>query len=441
MIETSGIAIVTYLIADYFNRRLHWLHRLLLPSSLLAGFLLLMIGPQIIGKTGITLLPVSFYENTASWPGILISFLFSAMILEPGQPSSKTGLSVVSQGLYVWLIAFLQLTLGYTVVSIFAKDHSELLFAHSIELSFLGGHGASSAFTAVSERLGSRSAADLSLVAATVGILFGLFAGLAIIQFHRRFPLYGLSASLKPANSAIKSDEDQTQENNTSIHQNSTNDKNESEHRVFLSYLIPFVPVFAAFVFVKLSASFFKPIADLPLFFFVIIIAHLCRRPFRRILDRTSVRNFHRLSLEGLILAAVATVSIQVVHDHALILSVLCGGAMLLTVALHFFVAPRLLPYYPDLALVNFGMSTGTTAVGLTLLQAYRGSLPTQPVSVYGLAAPLSAPFIGGGILSLILFPELTIRFSPLLLAGCMLLAACFIAAILIVIRQRQQVD
>jgi hypothetical protein len=34
-------------------------------------------------------------------------------------------------------------------------------------------------------------------------------------------------------------------------------------------------------------------------------------------------------------------------------------------------------------------------------------------VQIYGLAAPFSGPFIGGGILSLLVFPELTMQLSP----------------------------
>ena len=48
-------------------------------------------------------------------------------------------------------------------------------------------------------------------------------------------------------------------------------------------------------------------------------------------------------------------------------------------------------------------MSTGTTANGLALLRIVDKDLESGAAEEYALAAPLSAPFVGGGILTLIL--------------------------------------
>ena len=54
-------------------------------------------------------------------------------------------------------------------------------------------------------------------------------------------------------------------------------------------------------------------------------------------------------------------------------------------------------------------MSTGTTATGFVLARIVDKNLDSGAAEDYALAAPLSAPFIGGGILTLLL-PTLITR-------------------------------
>ncbi len=51
--------------------------------------------------------------------------------------------------------------------------------------------------------------------------------------------------------------------------------------------------------------------------------------------------------------------------------------------------------------LINYGMSTGTTATGFVLLRVIDKDLASGAAEDYALAAPLSAPFVGGGMLTL----------------------------------------
>jgi ESS family glutamate:Na+ symporter len=56
-----------------------------------------------------------------------------------------------------------------------------------------------------------------------------------------------------------------------------------------------------------------------------------------------------------------------------------------------------------ELGLINYGMSTGTTATGLLLLRMVDTDLESGAAQDYALAAPLSAPLIGGGLLTLMM--------------------------------------
>jgi glutamate:Na+ symporter, ESS family len=164
---------------------------------------------------------------------------------------------------------------------------------------------------------------------------------------------------------------------------------------------------------------------ELPVFFLALTISALVRRPLRgaRILDDFVAREIRRLSgifLEVLIIAALASLSLRAVFRYPGPFLLLMVVAAIWCVIVLFYFTPRMLPraLWRDLGLLNYGMSTGTTALGLLLLRSYRGHISPDAARVYGLAAPFSAPFVGGGVLSLLL-PQFTARGgAPFILVG-----------------------
>jgi ESS family glutamate:Na+ symporter len=75
-----------------------------------------------------------------------------------------------------------------------------------------------------------------------------------------------------------------------------------------------------------------------------------------------------------------------------------------------------------QLGLINYGMSTGTTATGFVLLRMIDPELDSGAAEDYALAAPLSAPFIGGGMITialpLLVLERINIAIPALVIAG-----------------------
>ena len=95
----------------------------------------------------------------------------------------------------------------------------------------------------------------------------------------------------------------------------------------------------------------------------------------------------------------------------------------------------RILPHehWFELGLINYGMSTGTTATGFVLLRLVDPELESGAAEDYALAAPLSSPFLGGGMITIAL-PLLVLERVPLFATA---LLTCFVVGILIMIGQR----
>ena len=107
--------------------------------------------------------------------------------------------------------------------------------------------------------------------------------------------------------------------------------------------------------------------------------------------------------MEFLIVAAITSLKLSALVTYGWPVALLLLLGFIWTGFCLLFVARRMLPrdYWFELGILNYGMSTGTTAQGLMLLRIIDKDLESGAAEDYALAAPLSAPFIGGGILTI----------------------------------------
>ena len=59
----------------FLRKKVKLLQDLYLPAALVAGFLGLLLGPQVLGKISPIYLPIS--STIGSWPGVLTAVVFS----------------------------------------------------------------------------------------------------------------------------------------------------------------------------------------------------------------------------------------------------------------------------------------------------------------------------------------------------------------------------
>ena len=119
--------------------------------------------------------------------------------------------------------------------------------------------------------------------------------------------------------------------------------------------------------------------------------------------------------MDFLVVSAMTSLSIVAISGVILPLMILLVVAFVWTGFCLIHVARKLLPpsYWFELGIINYGMSTGTTATGFVLLKIVDKHLDSRAAEDYALAAPLSAPFIGGGMLTIAL-PLLVLERVPI---------------------------
>jgi ESS family glutamate:Na+ symporter len=172
-----------------------------------------------------------------------------------------------------------------------------------------------------------------------------------------------------------------------------------------------------------------------PLFIYTLLGGWLVRRALMwvgvdHLIDTDLLKHLGAVAMDVLVVAAMASLNLNAVVSQLVPLSILLLGGCIWTGVCLMVLARRILPasHWFQLGLINYGMSTGTTATGFVLLRVVDPQLDTDAAEDYALAAPFSAPFIGGGLLTVGL-PLLVLENVSLAVSASVL---CGLVAILI---------
>lgn len=173
-------------VAKLLREKIKLLQSLFIPVSLLAGFIGLAMGQNGFGV-------ISYSSGFGSYSGLLIIAVFVSIGLR-GFNFSKGGWKTNFDRIGSY---YCQRNIGwafqYAVPIIFSmlvlkKLFPELnpAFGMLIPAGFQGGHGTAAALGQTLGSLGWVDATDLGMTSATVGILTGIFGGIALIKIGTR---------------------------------------------------------------------------------------------------------------------------------------------------------------------------------------------------------------------------------------------------------------
>ena len=414
----------------------------------------------------------------SGWPGVLISVVFAGLLLEKPADSAGGRFGAAAgraarQGLVVWIIVFGQIVVGLAATWAFIlPSHPEIpaSFGQLIESGFAGGHGTAGAMGAIyADNLGFRPGRDLAFLFATVGLIWGVVSGIGFVNLGVR---RGWTATRIPAGvTAGSSDADarpgaatprgpagQNEYAAPSTPRRVVTPTPMAFARVPGEVIDPFVfqslivaGAFAAgllmqWAFITLATVVLGPdnpavarepiefIGNVPLFLFTLIGGWLVREAMwaagiGQLIDPPSVKRIVAAAMEFLIVAAIATLKVSALATYLGPVLILLGvGAAWCALCL-LVVSRRLLPgrHWFELGLINYGMSTATTAQGMMLLRIVDRDLQTGAAEDYAAAAPLSAPFVGGGLVTFLLPAFLTRgNVGWVALAGAVLLVGLY---------------
>ena len=467
------------------RRRYLILKRLHLPGSILAGvvgwFLLNRMShfDFLQGSQGFSVERLA--SLLRSWPGWLIALVFAGMLLprHVGRATEGRVSRVGREGLMVWVIVLGQSLVGLTVTWLIIQPLYGVpdSFGMLIETGFAGGHGTAAAMgqVLIHPAINLKGATDLGVLVATVGLLYGLVSGVFWVNLGVRKGWLSTKAAATQSSLArdvaSEADESDAARGNLLfaglllliastigwlLHDGAIQVGAWSDS-LFQSADVESGDV-SGLVGSNLSLSpadsreggarrvmedagqaelderlgWSAVIGSFPLFIFTLFGGLLLRQLLIWLgcdarIEREPIQRITRWAMDLLVFAAIATLNLKVVETFLGPLLILLVAGFLWTGFCLLFLSSRLLPrdHWFELGLINYGMSTGTTATGFVLLRLVDPKLQSGAAEDYALAAPLSSPFIGGGMLTIGL-PLLILERVPIASVCVVLFAVVF---------------
>ena len=183
--------------------------------------------------------------------------------------------------------------------------------------------------------------------------------------------------------------------------------------------------------------TFKSVVESFPLFIYTLFGGLILRWLLRMVrheqaVDRETINRLTAAAMDLLVVSAITTLNISAVATLIVPFALLLLGGAIWSGLCLLLISRWLLPHqhWFQLGLINYGMSTGTTATGFVLLRLVDPELESGAAEDYALAAPLSSPFIGGGMITVGL-PLLVLERVPIGLSTIVMLALVFILVLI----------
>ena len=377
------------------------LQTLFLPSSIIAGFLALSMGPY-----GFDLFPEWMVSHWSEIPGVLINIVFASLFLGVALPRPKQ----------IWTIGGPQLCFGMvmgvgqyftallvTLIVLIPMFDVSPLFATIVEIGFSGGHGTAAGMKQVFEGLGFEAGSALAQMSATVGIISAVVVGVVLINFGIR---KGYCANLNQQKGipAYKRIGLIPEPNRYSIATATV--ASEAIEPLTFHFSIVGIAILLGWGMLEVIRPLHPHLQGFPLFPLAMLGGLLVQgistiTKVDQYFDRDTFDRIMGFSLDVLVISAIASIRLDLFIENVWPFLIIMASGVLWLVCVFVFLAPRMFPqYWFERGICEFGMQAGVTAVGLLLLRLVDPTYKTKTAEAFGLKQMVYEPFLGGGLVT-----------------------------------------
>jgi ESS family glutamate:Na+ symporter len=420
------------LIGKILRVKLKILQHFFIPASIVGGFTGLICGPYILGAIfpGTDGSFISFLNNIrvgfSTFPARFIDVVFATMFIGIALPSINKMKKLGSrQFAFATIIGEpMQQVIGALLVVFLLKPffNVDLTFATFAAIGFCGGHGTAGGM-ADTFRNGYPGinwsfpeGADLLMTSATVGILVASIVGIILIN---------IGAKKGYCKRLVKPEElpDEIRVGVIPVEKTYSIAKATVSPESIEPFAFHVALVFIAMLFGYIIDDFLKilgiflssstginvlataldavPTFPLTMIGGVILQILLNYIGISTIIDRNTIERIQGVALDFLVVSAIASISIPVVINYFIPFSILIIAVAAYTVFATWLIAPRILTgAWFEKSIVEFGMQTGVTAMGLCLLRIVDPGFKTEALESFGIKQLAYEPLFGGGFIT-----------------------------------------
>ncbi|ACK68700.1 sodium/glutamate symporter [Gloeothece citriformis PCC 7424] len=444
------------LVGRWLKHKIGLFQQLYLPSSIIAGVVGLLLGPQILGAIATNLGYEGSYlaENglftepiREVWkqsPGVFINIVFAALFLGETIPSPRDiWRKAAPQVAFGQTLAWGQYVVGILLTLLILTPLFGInpMAGALIEMTFEGGHGTAAGMGDTLRELGFPEGADMALGLATVGIVSGIVAGVFLTNWGRRrdylaFPNEGTQP--EDPDSEIIPEMIPPEDRETRL----------ARARLMRNLLID--PLSLNFGFVALAVVIgwlilqilgqvealtwgrtgfilveYIPLFPMALIGGVIVQLFMKSRRLSPLIMRPLQGHIAGLALDVVIVSALASLSLAVLGENLVPFVVLSLGGIIWNIWAFVYLGPRLLPsYWFERGIGDMGQSMGVTATGILLIRMVDPYNRTGAFESFAYKQLFFEPIVGGGLFTAAA-PALIVNFGAipvLILTGGLLI-------------------
>lgn len=443
------------LVGKFARVKVGWIQKLFLPSSIVGGVILLLLGPQVLGRVGGPvgengLFTEAMIDVWSVLPGLLISVIFATMFMGQKLPSPKRAAKLVGPQLSLgvalgsgqYVVGLL--LAGLVLVPLFA---AQPMTGALIEIGFEGGHGTAAGMRGVMEELGFAEGADLAVGLATVGIVGGIVIGIALINWGVRTGKTELlkgdvKMSVEEERGLFRADEHYSAGKMTS--------RPASVEPLSLHMALVSLAILLGLGFLEglrwieqqtyasvmlddntpLEIFAYVPLFPIALLGGVLVQFIAEKTGYSHVIDHQIMLRIQGWALDFLVVAAIGTLSLAAIGSNIGTFAILAVAGVVLNVAIFLLLAPRIIGrYWFERGIGDFGQSMGVTATGLILMRVVDPEAKSPAFEAFGYKQLVFEPFFGGGLITALAIPVIYLS-GPWPLFSVMLVV--FLAAVLI---------
>lgn len=342
------------------------LQKFFIPASIIAGVIALIAGDQVLGLVQI---PDSFSDIPGTLIGLVMTGLLFGVGMNVRQVRSYLDYSAVS------LAAIgLQIALGLALGLLLTRFWPTMPEGWGIMgvFSFYGGHGTAGAAGAMFDDLGISGNLEIGMILSTVGMIVGIGVGMIIVNIgvRKRWAKHLGDVESRPSwtyGGGIPKDQ-QKAIGYEKVTPGSINSIALQLCWLLLAMFIGGLLFDAASLVIPLAAEFPTMIHGMigALILWPVLVLLKCDH----FVDKRTINNIGGFALELIIVAAIATLSIELAATYAaplLIYTVVMIAAT--TFLILFFFKKFSKDEWFEKSMMAWGSDTGNTSVGLALLR------------------------------------------------------------------------
>ncbi|HMR47679.1 MAG TPA: sodium/glutamate symporter [Arachnia sp.] len=408
---------IMLLIATRLRRRVPLLRSLFIPSAVISGFVILILGPQMLGAWTNTqgLIPEEVLRVWAVLPGLLINVVFASVMLGKTLPPLRqiwdTSAPHVIMGS---AFSFGQFAIGALAVAFLLGPvfgMSEIA-ASIVELSFAGGHGTIAGMGSILVDKGAPELVDIGLGLATISMVTGIVGGSMLVRYavsNPRIPVARTAGSPLTADTVpdlgevpvAPVDHPKTEAGKDDI----------GIKPVTIAFMMIGVTIGVAMLILEgLNQLFLLFGSDLfdnfPLFPFTVIGGFIVQAVATKLkhdrhIDKRAVDGISAISLDVLIACAIGTMSLAALGANIWVLVILTVLSVAWSVLGMLYLGPLIhRKNWFEHAIADYGQSQGNVATGFVLADMADPQRTTNVANAYGYKQLTYEPLLGGGIIS-----------------------------------------